>query len=406
MKVNPWRGLGELPREVWILCAASLINRAGTMALPFLVLYLTQGVGLSAGQASFGLLVYGLGALMIAPLAGHLSDRMGPLTVMKSSLFVSGAILLIYPFARSYAAILLITLFWAITNEAFRPASLAIVTDLVAPGQRKAAFALVRLAVNLGMSVGPAVGGLLLLISFPAIFVVDAATSILAGLVLVFTRWCTERRQENEVTEPTPSLDDGPAPLGVLADRKLWYFLFAMLPVEIVFFQHISSMPLFLVRNVHLAESAYGILFSINTGMIILVEVPLNNAMSHWLHWRSLMLGAALVGLGFGAFGLTRGFASAVLAVAIWTVGEMMLLPASSAYLADIAPPARRGAYMGLYTMSFSLAFMAGPVLGIKVLEQWGGSVLWGAVLLSGLLSALLMTRLAPAGSPAPVATR
>src|SRR5277367_2339800 len=191
--MNPWRGLKNLPREMWMLAAATLVNRSGTMVLAFLVLYVTHTFGVTPARAALALMVYGLAALVAMPLAGILSDRVGPLPIMKASLFLTGFLLLLFPLAKSYSAILLMTFAFAVLNESVRPASLSMVSDLVPPAQRKSAFALSRLAINLGMSVGPAIGGVLALISFRWLFFVDGATSILAGVVIAIARWDSAR---------------------------------------------------------------------------------------------------------------------------------------------------------------------------------------------------------------------
>src|SRR5271170_3402916 len=204
--MNPWRGLKNLPREMWILSAATLVNRSGTMVLAFLVLDVTHTLGVTPARAALALTVYGLAALLAMPLAGILSDRVGPLPIMKASLFLTGFLLLLFPLAKSYSAILLMTFAFAVLNESLRPASLSMISDLVAPAQRKAAFALSRLAVNLGMSVGPAIGGVLALFSFRWLFFVDGATSILAGIVIMMAPWDTARLKPShdpEWTEPS-----------------------------------------------------------------------------------------------------------------------------------------------------------------------------------------------------------
>jgi MFS family permease len=182
--MNPWRGLRGLPREIWILFAATLVNRCGTMVLPFLVLYLTRVLAISVSHAALALTVYGIGALLTMPIAGRLTDRLGALFVMRCSLLLSGFVLFLFPLAHHFGGILAITFVFAILNESVRPPSLALVSDLVEPEQRKQAFALSRLAVNLGMSLGPAIGGILAVYSFRFLFFADGATSILAGLVL------------------------------------------------------------------------------------------------------------------------------------------------------------------------------------------------------------------------------
>src|SRR5215469_10828686 len=107
--MNPWRGLKDLPREVWILSAATLVNRAGTMVLPFLVLYLTRTLAISPARAALALTVYGIAALVAMPIAGRLADRLGPLTIIKISLFFSGVLVLVYPLAHDFAMILPLT---------------------------------------------------------------------------------------------------------------------------------------------------------------------------------------------------------------------------------------------------------------------------------------------------------
>ena len=135
-RLNPWRGLGGLPREIWLLFATNLINRAGMMVLPFLVLYLTRELGFSAARAGFVFAVYGATAILAGPVSGKLSDRIGALPIMRASLVSSGIALLLFPLAKSYAAVVAITVIWSGCAELFRPASLAAITHVVSPSQR------------------------------------------------------------------------------------------------------------------------------------------------------------------------------------------------------------------------------------------------------------------------------
>jgi MFS family permease len=415
--MNPWRGLKNLPREMWILSAATLVNRSGTMVLAFLVLYVTHTLGVTPARAALALMVYGVAALLAMPLAGILSDRVGPLPIMKASLFLTGFLLLLFPLAKSYSAILLMTFAFAVLNESVRPASLSMVSDLVAPTQRKAAFALSRLAANLGMSVGPAIGGILAVYSFRWLFLVDGTTSLLAGALLALAPMRNLGRKKTHEPEWADATDlgreieaDSSAPLVALhpaadlrafRNPRMLYFLAALIPVQLVFFQFTSTLPLFLVRYLHFPESVYGTIFTVNTLLIVALEVPLNTAMEHWTHRQTLMLGAFLYAVGFGSYALVGIMplgqtAGVFAAVVIWTFGEMILMPGSSAYAAEIAPPERRGEYMGLYTMSFNVAFAVGPWLGASVLGKWGATTMWGAAFISGCISTLLMSRTEP----------
>lgn len=394
--INPWRGLGGLPRAVWVIFSITLVNRMGTMVLPFLVIYLTRRAGFTAEQAGLALVFYGAGAVLTAPLAGRLCDRWDARYVMMTALLSSSAFLLIFPFIKGFAAIMTVTTLWAVVSEAFRPANLAIISEAVAPGQRKAAFSLSRLAINLGMSIGPAVGGFLAAHSFTALFIVDGVTSLLAGLLLAGT----PLRAAHHDTEPPPepAVATAASKFGALRDFRLLYFLLSLALIQLVFFQHEGALPLFIVRDLRIGESAYGLLFTLNTCLIILFEVPLNLAMTRWPHHRAMALGALLCAFGFGGLAVASGLLSVALTVVVWTFGEMILFPSSSAHVADIAPPAQRGVYMGYYVMTFSLALMVGPWLGLMVLDKRGAATLWLGALVCGLVSTVMMFFVGAAG--------
>jgi MFS family permease len=396
--MKAWRDLRGMPRGVWVLFAITLVNRAGTMVLPFLVLYLTRDLGFTAGQAGAVLGIYGFGALVSAALSGRLSDVLGPMQVIRDSLFASGVILLLFPLARTHSAVIAMTLALSLAAEAFRPASLAVVADLVTPAQRKPAFALTRLAINLGMSIGPALGGFLATVSFRWLFLVNGTCSIAAGSLLLLALRRAPVHSGHAETEP-----GGPVELPTKrawSDPRLLFFLAAVFPVALVFFQHMSSMALFLVRDLHLSEIDYGLFFTMNTLLIVALEVPINSATAHWPHRRTLALGAFLFGVGFGGLAFAWDFWSVAATVVIWTFGEMFLFPSLAAYVTDIAPKSRRGEYMGLTQMAISLGFAIGPLVGTAVLERFGGRALWLAALALGLAATAMMLRL-PDEAPA-----
>jgi len=372
------------------------------MVLPFLTLYLIVDRRFSAGTAGLALTIYGIAAIVIAPLSGRLSDRLGGLRIIKLSLFLSALVLFIFPFANSVTGILAMTALWSIVNEAFRPPSMSIIGDLAGPGQRKAAFALSRLAINLGMSIGPVIGGFLAMRSFKLLFIVDGTTALAAGLILVLVPWRPGKTHSIDEAAVGVGLPANLSTAGVrpstvlpysnvLKDRRFLYFLLAMLPVELVFFQTLAAMPLFLVRDLQMTEAGFGLLLAINTVLIILIEVPLNAAMADWSNRHALALGALLIGFGFGGMAIGSGVLWLSFTVVVWTFGEMILLPASAAHVSEVAPPAQSGAYMGLYSMGFSVAFAIGPMLGVQTMERFGAASVWIGTLICGCLTAIMI---------------
>ncbi len=386
--MNPWKGLKKLPREMWIIAGGTLINRTGTMVLPFLALYLTTKINLSPDKAGFIITFYGIGALVTAPFVGKLADKIGAFLIMKLSLFFGGILLLFYPFFHGYAQIMIITVLWAMVNEAFRPANMALISRVVSAEDRRAAFALNRLVINLGMSIGPVAAGFLVLINYSIIFYVDAATSILAAIFLLFfpvhAKYYSESNGEKNILKESGEKS-------AFRDFGFIYFLLAMLPASMVIFQHIGAMPIFVVKDLNFLPSVFGFLAMVNTILIILVEVPLNIAMSKWSDKLSLALGAFLIALGFGSMAFASSIAFIAFTIVIWTFGEMIFFPSSAAYVAEISPPEKRGEYMGMFQMLFSASLAFGPWLGTIVYEHFGARILWISAFLFGCISVVMI---------------
>ena len=389
--MNPYRGLRGLPADVWIVAVTTLVNRAGMMALPFLVLYLTKYLGVSASIAGLAISVYGLGGLVTAPMAGRLADRIGPYAVLRGSLALTGVVLLLIPLAKNYAIILALTFIWAVVADATRPATMSALTGSTPPDQRKAAIALNRLAINLGMSIGPAVGGFLAAMSFPLLFVVDGITSLTSAVVLTMLLAKSHRSIAAPIREAEPvQIRRRFALSAVWSDRALMLFLATALLVNIVFSQHQGAMALYLVRDLHYRESFYGALFVLNTLLIVAIEVPLNVAMAHWRTPVAVALATMLIAVGFGGLGIATTTIPIAITVVIWTFGEMIFFPTAVAYIAELAPSGKTGEYMGMFSGTMSLALIIGPWLGAFLLDHTGARTTWATMFVFGAAGAAL----------------
>jgi len=310
--------------------------------------------------------------------------------VMRTSLLATGVLQIALPFAPSTAALVAVTAAWAIVAEIYRPASFTLLAEDVPPARHREAFAVLRLAVNLGMSLGPAVGGFLAEASFRAVFFVDGATTLAAAVVLF--------------TAPRTTRPHAAVSISVTAafrDRRFLALWAGVVVVALVFFQSESSVPLYLVGALDLPTSAYGLLATVNTVLIVVFELPLTAALAHRNGPRVAAFGALLTGLGFGAFGLARGFVGAALAVVVLTVGEMVFSPTAAALVAELAPGAERGVYMAAYNTAWSLAFAAGPWVGTVSLARFGRAH-WALVAVAGCVAAVVFV----VGSPRPASAR
>lgn len=400
---NPWRDLKGLPKEMWLLTFSVLINRAGTMVLPFLILYLTKARQIPAQKASLALIAHGIGGFITAPLAGRIADKIGAEKVMIISLFFSGLTLFLFPFIKDFYLIIAAIFIWSLISEAFRPACLAIISDIVPEEKLKPAFALNRLAINLGMSVGPALGGFLVYFSFNFIFIFDGLTSLFAGIILFLfldlknNIFYSSRKSKALQDNNLPDNEQGLSPI---KNIPFIVFMLGLVPMVLVFFQLESTTPLFLVRDLKLSEAIFGLLFTLNTIIIVSLEIPINSITNNWPYRRSLGLGTLLIAFGFGAMAFVTDALTAAFSVVIWTFGEMILFPASSAFVAEVSPTNKKGLYMGLYAMLFGFGTILAPVLGTQILENQGSKTLWLLCLVFGLISSIMMLQVSLKKNP------
>lgn len=374
----------KLPPAFWIVIAATLINQMGNMAFVFLVLYLTQHAGYSLAQASFAFATFSASMLVSGLCGGSAIDKFGATPVMIVTLLINSVVLLIFPLATAYLFILSLCVLWGAAFGLFRPASSTLISHLSTAGLHKITFSVFRLAINLGMSVGPAVGGYLAYYSFNAIFITNGIANALGAVILLLGLWSTVwLRYRPTQTTPTRLFNIK----WLKEDKALRLLVIGMIPVAMVFFQYESTMAVFLSRDLHFALSFYGLLFTLNTILIVLFELPLNIITLNWSYRINFMLGAVFLTAGFFGmlFAETQGYV--IFLAVLWTIGEMLLFPAANSYIADIAPAAERGSYMSLFSTASNVGMLLGPWLGAIVMEKWGANGLWIACGVWGLLS-------------------
>jgi MFS family permease len=373
--------LRALPRGAWILFFGTFLNKFGTFVMPFLAIYMTR-LGFSSPQAGLAIGAYGVGTLGACLLGGYLADRLGRRRTIVLSMCSGAIALLILSQVHSLPQIILFSGLAGLTAEFYRPASTALLTDLVPAGQRVTAFAGYRMSLNAGFAFGAATAGLLAKYSFLWLFVGNAATSLLYGLVawLALPAGRLGTRTDNSLWGTWNVLR---------IDRQFRRILYASLAVGLVFVQVFSTMSLEITRN-GFGPSIYGLVISLNGVLIVLCELPLTIFTKRYPARQMMALGYALVGVGFASNALTRTLPLLAVTVALFTLGEMISMPISGAYVADLAPAHQRGLYMGTYGLVWSVAFICGPSLGM-LLFSVSPLALWCGCGLLGLLAAALI---------------
>jgi MFS family permease len=240
------------------------------------------------------------------------------------------------------------------------------------------------MSFNAGWAFGPATAGLLAQKSFTLLFLGDAATSVLYGLVAWFALPSGLRgtRAAGSLIETFRVLRD---------DKRLRQVVLSCLVIGVVFVQAFSTMSLEITRS-GFSASTYGLVISFNGLLVVLCELPLTSLTKHYPPRRMIAFGFLLIGLGFASNLLPRALPLLIMTTCIFTFGEMISMPVTGAYVADLAPENRRGLYMGTYGMVWATAFVFGPTLGLSLFAV-NRVALWVICGVFGALAAAIISR-------------
>jgi predicted MFS family arabinose efflux permease len=381
-----------LPRNAWLLSLVQFVNRSGSMVLFFLTLYLTRKLGFTLAQAGQAISVFGVGALLGAWLGGVLCDRLGAATVQRLSLLLGGLNLIAMGYVTSQASILAAAFLMGVFAEALLPGNTTAMARECPPIIRTRGFALNRLAANLGVTIGPVVGGYLAMWNYRALFWVDGLTSLAALAVFsVFFKPGTGRPEAAGAATAAGQ----PATTGKNHLPAIFIMVFG---IGLIFTQLFSTFPLYMHSAYGFTENRIGQLLAINTVLIVLFEMVLLHGLKNAAPMKVIAVGTLLTGCGFALTPLGRGFPYAAATVAVWTMGEMLSLPLLTSEIANRSHEGNRGRHMGWFGVSFSLAWMLGPLVGSMVYVRVSPLALWLGCGGLGLLIALGFKRLAASG--------
>ncbi len=372
---------------MWWLALITLINRAGAMVIPFLSLYLTDDLNFSLQQVGWIMTSYGLGSFLGAWLGGKLSDQIGYYKVILISLLLTGV---------SFITIQYFTSFWSICVGFFvliaiadmaRPAFFVALSAYSKPENKTRSLTFIRLAINLGFSAGPAIGGLIIAsIGYYGLFWVDGITCIIAGFVMIQTLHPKKAKiQDKEVVVENP--------VSAHKDGIYVLFLIALALFGFIFVQYFSTIPLYYKEIHQLSEQKIGLLLALNGALIFFFEMPLIAYLEKTKLSKigNVIGGFVLTGISFLLLLVTPWAGVLVIGMIIATLGEMVAFPFGNAFALDRSKKGRQGAYMGLYSMSFSLAHIFGHNSGMQFINNFGFENTWIFMALIAALGTFLL---------------
>ncbi|MFK7735130.1 MAG: MFS transporter [Pirellulaceae bacterium] len=362
-------------REVWILAAVTFVNRAGTMVIPFLSLYLTTDQGFNLTQVGWVMTCFGAGAVGGSWIGGQLTDRFGFYRVMVISLAASGVAFISLQWIRGFGPFCVAVFVATLVVDSFRPAIFVAIRHYASSENRTRAVTLVRLAINLGFSMGPAIGGLIIATwTYGGLFWVDGLSCLGASLLLLLTLRPISIQQERETQTTGPVRSP-------FSDVPFLLALAAQLLIGIAFLQYFSTMPIFYRDGHQMSELTIGLVLGLNGLLIFLFEMPLIKVcedrkipMFSVLRWSSLLIAAS-----FAIVIVSDNVVTVWLGMAILTFGEMLNFPYMNRFVYDRADQGRPGTYMAAFTSTWSIAHVFGHGLGLNSIASFGFNVTWFA---------------------------
>jgi predicted MFS family arabinose efflux permease len=371
-----------LSRETWLLSLVMLINRSGTMVLPFMTLYLTtKEMGRSLSEAGTVIGLFGLGSVIGAYFGGKVTDRSGFYRVQLFTLLAGGAMFIVLGQVKSYPLICALTFVLSLVNEAFRPANSAAIAHYSSEANRTRSYSLNRLAINLGWAAGTSIGGIIASYDYELLFWVDGITNISAALVMaIFLKPAAATKTIKAKSYDSPARS-------AYSDRTYLWFIFLIMLFAMSFFQLFTTLPKYFRDNLFLGERFIGMLMAVNGLLIVATEMvlvyKLEGKRNNLVY---ISAGVFVCALAFLALLLPGdGRAIALLMIFLITVGEIVGMPFMNSYWSMRSDERNRGQYAALYTISWGLAQTLGPVLCAILVDLTNFRVMFvvlGAVLM------------------------
>jgi predicted MFS family arabinose efflux permease len=376
-----------IQRNIWVLSIAMFINRSGSMVLLFTSLYLTKELHFTIAEAGLALSFYGIGSVLGSYAGGWLTDRYHFYNIMFYSLISSGFILLLLLVARTPIYISSVIFIYAFAADIFRPANSKAIAAYSSPENRTRSVSLVRLAVNLGFSVGPAVGGFIALyLGYKLLFVIDAITSV-AAAGLLFMYLPKKELEQSKVTSAEIK-DSSPS-----AYRDIPYLVFILLVAlyGVCFFQLFASVPQYFDTVCHYSEDTIGLLLGLNGLLVVLIEMPLVTYLEKERKlFRYIIIGVLCLPVSFAILKFGEGMLLPAIAyTVIITLSEIYAMPFMMNYSLSRPKKERQGQYSALYSIAYGISNIIAPVLGLGLANHYGFNIMFYVMIGLSILAAI-----------------
>ncbi|MCP4427093.1 MAG: MFS transporter [Chloroflexi bacterium] len=379
----------EFPGTFWTLMGASFIDRlGGALLFPFFTLYITDHFSVGMTEAGILFSIFSITSVFGSMFGGAMTDKFGRRGMIIFGLVVSALSSLGMGLVNDLYLFYGIAGLVGLLSNAGGPAQQAMVADLLPEEKLSQGYGIWRVLANLAVTIGPAIGGFLASRSYFILFISDAVTSIVMALIVLMI--LPETKPEKGVDQPEESIAQTFAGYTiVLRDGVFMAFIFVSILTTLVYVQMNSTLAVYL-RDVHaISTQGFGYILSLNAGMVVLFQFWISRRTSRRPPLHLMAFGTVFYALGFAMYGFVTSFILFLLAMAVITIGEMIISPVAQALVAQFAPEEMRGRYMAMNGFSWTIPFAVGPLLAGLIMDNANPNWVWYAAGIIGAVAAL-----------------
>lgn len=377
LNINIKKIAREFPRKFWLVVGVSFIDHVGgTMLWPFFSLYITQKFNVGMTEAGVVLGLFSIAGLFGQMIGGALTDKFGRRKLIIFGLVFSALSTLTLGFVNSFAVLIPLAVGIGLLSDIAGPAHNAMIGDILPEHQRQEGFGIMRVVGNLAWIIGPTIGGFIAGKSYLMLFIIDAIISCVVAFL--FYMLISETKPEAHPGVKTESMFETFKGYGsVLKDYAFMAFLLASMLMGLVYQQMYNSLSVYLRDNHGIEPGGYGFLLTASAIVVILFQFSMTRLIKNKPPFKMMALGTLFYMIGFTMFGVVNVYWLFVAAVVVITIGEMIVVPTSQTLAMGFAPEEKRGRYMGMFGVTWSIPATIGPGAAGLILDNLNPDLLW-----------------------------
>jgi len=365
---------------MWILFWGSLISTTGqSLVWPFLTIHIRQQLGVPLTQITLLFTLQSLGTMAATAILGPAVDRFGRKWVMVLGPLLSAGTQIMMTGADTYLAWAVLLVLYASAGVGFTLGSQAMIADVIPPAQRTETYALMRVAANAGIAIGPTIGGFIISLSYTISFLAAAAIQIGLGLTALFLLRETltdEIRQRQDADHGAArGADRGYGPL--FRDGAFMSFWSVYLLLELAPALVFTLLSVYVKEQYGIPENQYGFIVGTNAVIVVVFQYTVTRITRRHRPLGVMAVSALFYAAGLAIFATGQVFLAFWLGIVIMSIGELIIAPTATTLVAALSPPDMRGRYMGVFGLSYRIGNGIGPVIAGWLGDRFMPAAIW-----------------------------